>query len=124
MGLFVWFLFWFKNEPHGVNGQVLLWAASFDSLVRDSSGKATFWWIYLLPLGIFWILLIIALSGGISAPCNTSCGETVETRRLPRNSGDERNGECLADCLRGFRVAGHPPATVVILHDCPEAGTQ
>jgi len=26
ISLFVWFLYWFKNEPHSVTGQILLWA--------------------------------------------------------------------------------------------------
>jgi hypothetical protein len=25
IGLFIWFLFWFKNEPRSVNEQILLW---------------------------------------------------------------------------------------------------
>lgn len=25
ISLFIWFLYWFKNEPHSVTGQILLW---------------------------------------------------------------------------------------------------
>jgi hypothetical protein len=41
IGLFVWFLFWFKNDPTA--DSLALGSASFDSLVWDSIGKMTFW---------------------------------------------------------------------------------
>jgi hypothetical protein len=66
IGLFVWFLFWFKNEPHSVNGQVLLWGPlALIHWFAILAAKRRFGWLYLVPLGIFWVLVIIALSGGI-----------------------------------------------------------
>ena len=64
-GLFIWFLYWFKNEPQGVNQQVLYWGPLV--LVHGlaiRAAKRRYGWIYLLPYGIFWILVIIALAGG------------------------------------------------------------
>jgi hypothetical protein len=66
LGLFVWFLFWFKNEPRNVLEHILLWGPL--ALVHwfgIQAAKKPFGWLYLVPLGIFWILVIIALSGGI-----------------------------------------------------------
>jgi hypothetical protein len=66
IGLFVWFLFWFKNEPHSISGQVLLWAPlALIHWFGIQASRRRFGWVYILPLGIFWILIIIALSGGI-----------------------------------------------------------
>ena len=66
IGLFVWFLFWFKNEPHRIIGQVLPWGLLL--LIHISviqAARRRFGWVYVFPLAVFWILVIIALSGGI-----------------------------------------------------------
>jgi hypothetical protein len=66
IGLFVWFLFWFKNEPHSIIGQVLLWGPlALIHWFGIQAGRRRFGWVYIVPLGIFWVLVIIALSGGI-----------------------------------------------------------
>ena len=66
ISLFVWFLYWFKNEPHSVTGQILLWAPLVViHLLAIQAARKRYGWIYLAPLGVFWIIVIIALSGGI-----------------------------------------------------------
>ncbi len=64
--LFLWFLYWFKNEPHSATGQILLWAPLVViHLLAIQAARKRYGWIYLAPLGVFWIIVIIALSGGI-----------------------------------------------------------
>src|SRR6478672_374586 len=67
IGLFFWFLYWFKNEPKTPIRQVFLlggplalihWFAILAA--RRRSG-----WVYFLPLGLLLIIVIAALSGGI-----------------------------------------------------------
>jgi hypothetical protein len=66
IGLFVWFLYWFKNEPKTLIGQVLLWGPLvLIHWFAIQAARTRFGWFYLLPLGFFWIIVIVALSGGI-----------------------------------------------------------
>jgi hypothetical protein len=59
-------LYWFKNEPHSGTGQGLLWVPlALIHWFAIQAAKRRFGWVYTVPLGIFWILVIIALSGGI-----------------------------------------------------------
>lgn len=68
ISLFVWFLYWFKNEPHSLTGQILLWVPlAIIHLLAIQAARRRYGWIYLAPLGLFWVLVIIALSGGIPA---------------------------------------------------------
>jgi len=66
IGLFLWFLFWFGGEPSTIIGRVLLWGplASIHWFGFQAA-RQRFGWVYLVPLGIFWILIIIGLCGGI-----------------------------------------------------------
>jgi hypothetical protein len=66
IGLFVWFLFWFADEPHSIIGQVLLWGPlALIHWFAFQAARRRFGWIYVAPLGIFWILVVIGLCGGI-----------------------------------------------------------
>lgn len=66
ISLFVWFLYWFKNEPKTPIGQVLLWGPlALIHWFAIQAARKRFGWFYLLPLGLFWIIVIVALSGGI-----------------------------------------------------------
>jgi len=67
VGLFVWSLFWLKREPGTVIESVFCWgtlAAIHASAIKAARGR--YGWFYLAPIGLFWILVIIALSGGIT----------------------------------------------------------
>jgi hypothetical protein len=60
-------LFWLKREPGTATESVLSWgtlAAIHFSAVK--AARRRYGWIYLAPLGLFWILVVIALSGGIT----------------------------------------------------------
>jgi hypothetical protein len=66
IGLFLWFLFWHANEPYTIIGKIWLWTPL--ALIHWFGIQATkrrFGWVYIVPLGVFWILLIIGLCGGI-----------------------------------------------------------
>jgi hypothetical protein len=67
VGLFVWVLFWLKREPGTALESVLCWgtlvAIHFSAI---KAARRRYGWFYLAPIGLFWILVIIALSGGIS----------------------------------------------------------
>jgi hypothetical protein len=67
VGLFVWVLFWLKREPGSVLESVLCWgtlvAIHFSGI---KAARPRYGWFYLAPIGLFWILVIIALSGGIN----------------------------------------------------------
>jgi hypothetical protein len=66
IGLFVWFLFWLGDEPHSIIGQVLLWGPlALIHWFGFQAARRRFGWVYALPLGIFWILVVIGLCGGI-----------------------------------------------------------
>jgi hypothetical protein len=66
VGLLVWFLCWFKNEPHGANEQTLFWGPLLlIHALATQAARQRYGWFYLLPFGIFWILVAIALLGGI-----------------------------------------------------------
>jgi hypothetical protein len=66
ISLFIWFLYWFKNEPHSITGQILLWVPlGVIHLLAIRAVRRRYGWIYLAPLGLFWVIVIIALSGGI-----------------------------------------------------------
>jgi hypothetical protein len=66
IGLFVWFLYWFKNEPKTPIAQVLLWGPlALIHWFGIQAARRRFGWVYLLPLGLFWIIVIVALLGGI-----------------------------------------------------------
>jgi hypothetical protein len=67
VGLFAWVLFWLKREPGTTIESVLCWGTL--AAVHFSAFKATrrrYGWLYLAPIGLFWILVVIALSGGIT----------------------------------------------------------
>jgi hypothetical protein len=67
VGLFVWVVFWLKREPATPLESVLCWgtliAIHFSAI---KAARQRYGWFYLAPIGLFWILVIIALSGGIS----------------------------------------------------------
>ena len=67
VGLFVWVLFWLKREPGTARESVLCWgtlvAIHFSAI---KAARRRYGWFYLAPIGLFWVLVIIALSGGIS----------------------------------------------------------
>jgi hypothetical protein len=67
VGLFVWVLFWLKREPRTTTESILCWgtlvAIHFAAI---KAARRRYGWFYLAPVGLFWILVIIALSGGIS----------------------------------------------------------
>ena len=66
ISLFIWFLYWFKNEPHSVTGHLLLLVPLVVIyLLAIQSARRRYGWIYLAPLGVFWIIVVIALSDGI-----------------------------------------------------------
>jgi hypothetical protein len=67
IGLFVWFLFAYGIEPpHGIIEQILLWVPlALIHWFGIQAAKRRFGWIYIVPLGVFWILVIIGLCGGI-----------------------------------------------------------
>jgi len=66
VGLFVWVLFWSKREPGKALESVLCWgtlvAIHFSAI---EAVRRRYGWLYLAPIGLYWILAIIALSGGI-----------------------------------------------------------
>jgi hypothetical protein len=67
VGLFGWVLFWLKREPGTVMESVLCWgilAAIHFSAIK--AARRRYGWLYLGPIGLFWILVTIALSGGIT----------------------------------------------------------
>jgi len=67
VGLFVWILFWLKREPGTAMESVLSWgtlAAIHISAIK--AARQRYGWFYLAPICLFWIVVIIALSGGIT----------------------------------------------------------
>ncbi len=67
VGLFLWVVLWLKREPGTVLESVLSWGSLV--AIHASAIKATgrrYGWFYLGPIGLFWMLVIIALSGGIT----------------------------------------------------------
>jgi hypothetical protein len=67
VGLFVWILFWLKREPGTAIESALCWgtlAAIHASAIK--AARRRYGWFYVAPIGLFWILVIIALSGGIT----------------------------------------------------------
>jgi hypothetical protein len=67
VGLFIWVLFWLKREPGTAMQSVLCWGTL--AAIHVSAIKAVrrrYGWFYLVPIGFFWILVLIALSGGIT----------------------------------------------------------
>ena len=67
VGLFVWVVFWLKREPGSPVENVTCWVAL--AAIHFSAFKAAkrrHGWLYLAPIGLFWTLVIIALSGGIT----------------------------------------------------------
>ena len=66
VGLFVWFLFWLKNEPQSAIGQILCWGPLIlIHWLGIEAARRPLGWVYILPLGLFWLLAIIAICGGI-----------------------------------------------------------
>jgi hypothetical protein len=64
--LFVWFLFWFKDVPQTLNGEILFWGTlALIHLFGIKAAMRRFGWVYLVPLSLLWIVVIVALSGGI-----------------------------------------------------------
>jgi hypothetical protein len=63
----LWVLFWLKREPRTTTESILCWgtlvAIHFAAI---KAARRRYGWFYLAPVGLFWILVIIALSGGIS----------------------------------------------------------
>ena len=67
VGLFVWVLFWLKREPGTTTESMLCWGTLVAiHLAAVKAARRHYGWFYLAPIGLFWILVIIALSGGIS----------------------------------------------------------
>ena len=67
VGLFVWVLFWLKREPRTTIENILCWGTLAVIHVTAIKGaRQRYGWLYLAPIGLFWILVIIALSGGIT----------------------------------------------------------
>jgi hypothetical protein len=64
VGLLIWFLCWFKNEPRSTNERTVFWGSLV--LVHGLAIRAArrrHGWIYFLPLGIFWILIVMRCQG-------------------------------------------------------------
>ena len=64
VGLFIWFLYWFKNEPHSFFAHALLWGPlALIHICAILAARRSFGWFYLIPVGVFWLLIAIALTG-------------------------------------------------------------
>jgi hypothetical protein len=67
VGLFVWVLFWLKREPRTTIESILCWGTLVAiHFAAVKAARRRYGWFYLAPIALFWILVIIALSGGIS----------------------------------------------------------
>jgi hypothetical protein len=68
VGLFVWVLFWLKREPGTPLQGVICWGSLLAiHFLAIKAARRRYGWFYLAPIGLFWILVIIALSGGITS---------------------------------------------------------
>jgi hypothetical protein len=68
-GLLVWFLFWFKRGPSTRNEAILFWVTlALIHFLGVKAARQRFGLIYLVPLGVVWIVIVVALSGGITEP--------------------------------------------------------
>lgn len=66
IGLFAWVSFWLKREPGTVAEGVLCWTTFVAiHLFAIKAARRRYGWFYFAPIGLFWILVIIGLSGGI-----------------------------------------------------------
>jgi hypothetical protein len=67
VGLFVWVSFWLKRDPRTALESVLCWgtlvAIHFSAI---KAARRRYGWFYLAPICLFWLLVIVALSGGIN----------------------------------------------------------
>ncbi len=66
VGLFAWFLyFYFKNGPSTFNGHVLFWGVFvLIHFCGINAARRRHGWLYLTPLGVFWVIVIVGLRGG------------------------------------------------------------
>jgi hypothetical protein len=65
-GLFAWVSFWLKREPGTTLESILCWGIlAAIHLAAIKASRRRFGWLYFAPLGLFWILVVIALLGGI-----------------------------------------------------------
>jgi len=62
VGLFAWFLYYFKNEPHTFNDYVLFWGGlALIHFCGINAARRRYGWLYLTPLGVFWAIVAVAL---------------------------------------------------------------
>jgi hypothetical protein len=66
LGLFVLFLFYFKNEPQTHADQVFfLGVVAVIHFLAIKAARRRHGWIYFVPLALLWLILLVGLSGGI-----------------------------------------------------------
>jgi len=67
VGLFVWVVFWLKREPGTAVENILSWGTlAAIHVLAIKAARRRYGWFYFAPISLFWILVIIALSGGIT----------------------------------------------------------
>jgi hypothetical protein len=67
--MLVWFLFWFKKGPQTYRESVLFWTTlAVIHFLGVKAARQRFGLIYLIPLVVVWMVILVALSGGIPQP--------------------------------------------------------
>jgi hypothetical protein len=67
VGFFVLVLFWGKRQPESLIETILgLTALVAIHACAIKAAPRRYGWVYLVPIGVYWILVIIGLSGGIT----------------------------------------------------------
>jgi hypothetical protein len=65
-GLFAWFLCWVRNGPQTRKESLFFWGTlALIHFVGVKAARQRFGLVYLIPLGVIWVVIIVALSGGI-----------------------------------------------------------
>ncbi len=65
-GLLVWFLCWIRNGPQTRKESILFWGTlALIHFLGVKAARKRFGLVYLIPLGVIWVVIIVALSGGI-----------------------------------------------------------
>ena len=67
IGLLVWVLLWLKREA-GTTLEAILCYGTLAAIhfAAIKAARRRYGWFYLAPIGLFWSLVVIALSGGIT----------------------------------------------------------
>ena len=67
VGLFAWVVLWLKREPGTLIESILSWGfLAAIHLCAIVATRRRYGWLYLMPIGLFWFLVVIARSGGIT----------------------------------------------------------